>query len=291
MGKQLEIKTRPNPDYPELTVKHINSREYMQPKLGADGKILTGIDENAYDILSIEDPEEKAAKIKKTKTEREFLERILGVDLRPESDYWNKFYIMIEDGMKLDEDNAFDRLRLHFLVANVYVAPSLEEAENDQQYARCVFYLFSKEEETSKSVKKQKAFNKATAELAKLEENGTRLKIVAAYILGYDPKSDLNEEEAYIKLSEYLNDDDDQKKLKKAKAFTDVCSKDNTELMTKIVLDKAIATHTISVRGGVHKKGDFVLGNNYDETLEFLADPANSKDLASLQKEVARKKK
>jgi len=291
MGKQIEIKTRPHPDYPEITVKHVNSREYMQPKLGADGKILTGIDENAYEVLSIEDPESRTAKVKKIKQEREFLEKTLGVDLRPESDYWIKFYVMIEDGMKLDEDNALDRLRLHFLTANVYVAPSLEEGENDQKYARCVFYLFNKEEETSKAVKKQKVFNKASAELAKLEENGTRLKIVAAYILGYDPKSDLNEEEAYIKLSEYLDEDDDRKKLDKARAFTDVCTRDNTELMTKIVLDKAIATHTISVRGGVHRKGDLVLGNDYNEALEFLADPANSKDLASLQKEVARKKK
>lgn len=291
MGKQIEIKTRPHPDYPEITVKHVNSREYMQPKLGADGKILTGIDENAYEVLSIEDPESRTAKVKKIKQEREFLEKTLGVDLRPESDYWIKFYVMIEDGMKLDEDNALDRLRLHFLTANVYVAPSLEECENDQKYARCVFYLFNKEEETSKAVKKQKVFNKASAELAKLEENGTRLKIVAAYILGYDPKSDLNEEEAYIKLSEYLDEDDDRKKLDKARAFTDVCTRDNTELMTKIVLDKAIATHTISVRGGVHRKGDLVLGNDYNEALEFLADPANSKDLASLQKEVARKKK
>jgi len=182
-------------------------------------------------------------------------------------------------------------LRLHFLIANVYVAPNLEEAENDQTYARCVFYLFNKEEETSKAAKKQKIFNKATAELAKLEENGTRLKIVAAYILGYDPKSDLNEEEAYIKLGEYLEESDNGKRFEKAKIFTDICSKDNTELMTKIVLDKAIATHTISVRGGVHRKGDLVLGNDYNETLEFLADPANSKELASLQKEVARKKK
>ena len=291
MGKQIEIKTRPHPDHPELTVKHINSREYMQPKLGADGKILTGIDENAFDVLAIEDSEERAAKQKKIKQEREYLERILGLDLKPESEYWIKFYIMIEDGMKLDEDNALDRLRLHFLVANLYVAPSLEEAENDQRYARCVFYLFNKEEETSKSAKKQKVFNKATAELAKLEENATRLKIVASYILGYDPKSDLNEEEAYIKLSEYLEDDDDRKKLEKAKAFTDICLRDNTELMTKIVLDKAIATHTISVRGGVHKKGDIVLGNDYNETLEYLSDPANSKELASLQKEVSRKKK
>jgi hypothetical protein len=263
----------------------------MQPKLGADGKILTGIDENAFDVLATENPEEKTAKIKKVRTEREYLERILGVDLRPESDYWHKFYIMIEDGMKLDEDNALDRLRLHFLTANVYVAPSLEESENDQKYARCVFYLYNKEEETSKAAKKQKVFNKATAELAKLEESGTRLKIVAAFILGYDPKSDLNEEEAYIKLSEYLEEDDDRKRYQKAATFIDICSKDNNELMTKIVLDKAIATHTISVRGGVHRKGDLVLGNDYNEALEFLSDPANSKDLASLQKEVARKKK
>lgn len=291
MGKQIQIKQRPHPDYPELSVKHISSREYMQPKLGADGKILTGIDENAYEVISIEDPDTKKERIAKIKKEREFLERTLGLDLRPESDFWNKFYVMIEDDMKLDEDNAQHRLYLHFLVANLYVAPSLEEAETDQKYANCVFYLYNKEEETSKAAKKERVFNKATAELAKLEDNDTRIKIVASYILGYDPKSDLNAEEAYIKLSEYLKEDDDRKKLEKAQVFINICSKDNEELMTKIVLDKAIGTHTVSVRGGVHKKGDFVLGNSYDEALEFLADPANSKDLASLQKEVSRKKK
>lgn len=291
MENEIIVKQRPHPDYPNMPIKHVESKEYMCPKAGPDGKFITGIDENAHDITSIEDLKERELQRKKVQREREELERILGVSLVPESSYWDKFFVVLEDDQTFDTTNAKHRLLIHFLVANGYVAPSLEFADTDDRYYNCIYYLYNKQEETSKISNKQKLYNKAIAELDKLEETPNRLKIVAAYVLGYDPKSDMNEEEAYIKLSEYINDSPKKEKDTRVKFFLGVVKKDEGELMVKVVLDKAINKHAISVRGNRYKRGQIEYGNSYEEALEFLLDPANSGELNSLQKEVLRNKK
>src|SRR5271155_913751 len=291
MENEIIVKQRPHTDYPNLTVKHVESKEYMCPKNGPDDKLITGIDENGYEVTSIEDPEERKKQFTKIKKEREELERLLGVSLIPESGYWNKFYVVLEDEQTFDKLNPKHRLLIHFLVANRYVAPSLEIAETDDRYYNCFYYLFNKQEETSKLSKKQKTYNRAIAELDRLESTPNRLKIVAAYVLGYDPKSDLDEEEAYIALSSYINESEEKEKDARVKLFLDIVKKDEGELMVKVVLDKAINKHIISVRGNRHKREQVEYGNSYGEALEFLLDPVNSGELASLQKEVLRIKK
>jgi hypothetical protein len=288
MESGIKVKQRPHPDHKGLTIKHVESKEYMCPKNGPDGKLLTGVDENAYEIVSLPF-EERAEKMKKVKKEREELERVLGVSLVPESSFWTKFFVVLEDEKDFDRLNARDRLVLHFLVANGYVAPSLEAAENDDKFANSMYYLYEKEEETSKLAARKKLINKATAKLEEIEGTPTKLKTVAGYIFGYDPKTDLTPEEAYLKLSEYLTESPDKEKYERAQLFTSVCDKTAEELMTKIILDKAVSKHIVTVRGGIYKRHDFIYGNDFDEALDFLSDPANSGELASLQKEVSGK--
>jgi hypothetical protein len=280
MENEIVVKQRPHPDYKGLSIKHVESKEYMCPKNGPDGKLITGVDENAYEVISL--PAEE-------RVEREELERVLGVSLTPESSFWTKFFVVLEDEKNFDRLNARDRLVLHFLVANAYVAPSLEMAENDDRYANSMYYLYEKEEEISKLATKKKLINKATAKLEEIEATPTKLKTVAGYIFGYDPKTDLTAEEAYLKLSEYLTESPDKEKFERAKLFTSVCDKTAEELMVKIILDKAVTKHIVSVRGGIYKRHDFIYGNDFDEALDFLSDPANSGELASLQKEVSGK--
>jgi hypothetical protein len=286
MVTEIIVKQRPHPDDDKLTIKRVESIEYMCPKTGPDGKIITGIDENAYDIVALP-AVQRAEKMAKVKAEREELERVLGVSLVPEAAYWDKFFVALGEEIKYDPLNAKHRLLIHFLTANRYVAPSLEDIENTDGYENTMFYLFKKEEETSKTVKKTKILNKATAKLEEIESSPTKMKIVAGYIFGYDPKSaELDADTAYLKLSEYLSEAPEKEKYERAELFVDVCSKDQEELMTKIILDKAINKHVVHVRGGVYKRNDFIYGNSYDEALEFLADPANSGELISLGKEV-----
>lgn len=288
METEIQIKLRPHPDNPKLTVKYVNSNEYMCPKSGPDGKLITGIDENAYDIVKLPEPE-RTAQIKKVKKEREELERLLGVSLTPESEFWTKFYVVIGDEQNFDITNAKHRLLIHFLTANKYVAPSLEEAETNDDYSKSVFYLYRKEEETSKLAQKKKTRNRATARLDDLEADPSRLKTVAGYIFGYDPKSDLSAEEAYLKLEEYLNEAPEKEKDERVATFLATVAKTQEELMVKIILDKAINKHIIKQRNGIYKRGDLVYGNSYEECIEFLADPGNSADLDSLVKEVSLK--
>ena len=191
--EKIIIRQLPNRDNPALGSKHVGSKEYLSPNVGRDGKIVTGVDENAYELLVL--PEEtteqkkaKKVKIEQAKAERLDLERKLGRELTPESAFWETFYVILgDDEINLDPLNPMDKLHERFLVANGYVAPSLEAIESDERYMNCLYYIHREKEEETKKATKQKETDKAIAKLVSLEEeNPSKLKIVGYYIFGFN---------------------------------------------------------------------------------------------------------
>lgn len=286
--EQIVIKLLDNPENPKLKMKYIGSIEYATPKLGPDGKVRTGLDENSLDILSISDSKERDAKHKKVKKEREDLEKLLGVDLTPHSSFWDKFFIPLNDEEKsLDPSNPMDRVTEKFLVANGYVAPSLEAISEDEKYIDCIFYLYRKEEETTKKAEKQKFSDKAKAKLFILnEENPNKLKIVASFLFGFNAQTDISVETAYTKLTEFLESPVETQRKKNIKAFLEAVDKTPEEMKTKLILDKAVKKRIVTSRGGIYRRGDQVLGNSYEEAIDNLGSVEMNSELASLIKEV-----
>lgn len=288
MEKQSKvvIKQIVNPDNPQIGVKYVGSKEYATAKVGRDGKLVTGLDEYALEITSLPEAEskKKTAELKKI---RENLEKLLGKDLRPEAEYWSEFLVVLEDELILDPLNPLDQLIERFLVANRYVAPSLEEIKNNDTYSNCIFYLFREEEEIVRSAEKQKLKDKAISRLYILnEDDPSKLKIVASYIFGFDAKIDLSVEQAYVKLKELLEVGDEQEQKKNIEKFLEACKKSPEEILRKQIFDKAIKKRIITSKGNIYRRGDEVYGNNYEEALEFLSLPEHSGELASLKKEV-----
>jgi hypothetical protein len=283
----ISIKLLDNPENPKLKMKYVGSVEYVTPKVGPDGKIKTGLDENALEILAISDSKEREAKQKKIKKEREELERLLGVELNPHSSYWDKFFIALNDEEKtLDPSNPLDRVIEKFLVANEYVAPSLEAINEDDRYINCIFYLYRKEEETTKKAEKQKFYDKAKAKLSILEEeNPNKLKIVASYLFGFNAQTDISVETAYTKIADFLEVPVEAQRKKNVKMFMDAVEKTPEQLKTKLILDKAVKKRIVSSRGGIYRRGDLVLGNSYEEALDNLSSVEMNSELASLIKE------
>jgi len=286
--ERIVIKLLENPENPKLKMKYIGALEYAVPKLGSDGKIKTGFDENALDIINIEDKkkrEQVQAKLIKDRTE---LERLLGVELGPHSSFWDKFYVVLSDeDMDLDPANPMDRVKERFLIANGYAAPSLEAIQDDEKYMNCIFYMYRETEETTKKVEKQKKRDKAKAKLYLLnEENPNKLKIVASYVFGYNAQTDLSVEQAYDKLTDFIEEKNEIAQLKNIEAFLDAVEKAPEEMKTKLILDKAIRKRIVTSRGGIYRRGDTILGNSYEEAVDNLSSLEMNSELASLIKEV-----
>jgi hypothetical protein len=285
MESRVTIKQISHPDNPKLSAKYIGAKEYATPKTGKDGKIITGVDENAFSIISLKEENVKK-KSKEVKDERESLERLLNVDLTPGSEFWTKFYITLEDERILDVNNPLDRLHEKFLLANKYVAPSRESIESDPEFYNCMFYIHRDVEETTKKARLQRNKDKASTALYNLsEDQPNKLQLVSAFIFGYEPQ-EVSVDEAYIKLKEFIEVPDEKERQKNIETLMSVVSKTPEQLTTKKIFDKAIKKRYVTGKGGIFKRGDEIYGNNYDEALEFLGLPENSSELISLKKQV-----
>lgn len=289
--ERVVIKLIENPNNPKLKMKYIGGIEYCTPKTGADGKVKTGLDETALEVLTIRDLKERKKVQDAIIKEREELESILGVDLTSTSSYWDKYFVGISDeDIPVDMNNAKDRLKVKFLIANGYVAPSLEAIAEDEKYYNSIFYLYREEEATAKKVVNQKNKDKATAKLFMLsEENPNKLKQVASYILGYSFEVDMTPEAAYDKMKDFIEEKETLQQKKNIKTFLEAVEKTPEELNIKLIFDKAIRKKLIKQTKGVHMRGDLVIGNSYEEALENLGTIEFNGELAILSKEVKMK--
>lgn len=281
------IKQRSHPDNDKLPAKYVGAKEYATPKTGKDGKIITGVDENAYEIIILEE-EVKKKKQKEITKLREKLERLLNVDLSTDSPFWNKFFITLDEDRTLDPLNPLDELHEKFLLANRYIAPSFEEMEQNPEYLGCLFYIYREEEETSKRATKEKKKDRAIATLSRIEESEpNKLKIIAADIFGGNAE-EMSVENAYVRLKDFLEVTESKTLKENIERFMDSANKTPEEMQTKKLLDKAIKKKIVTSKGNVFKRGDEIYGNNYEEAFDFLNSPENSDEVASLSREVNR---
>jgi hypothetical protein len=285
--ESIIVKALENPDNPKLKLKYVGALEYVTPKINTDGKIITGLDENSIDIQKIENTNVRLERIKNIKKEREELERLLGVDLAPTSNFWDDFFIILSDEeTTLDPNNPLDRLKEKFLVANKYVAPSIEAIENEDDYVNCVFYLHREKEENKKKATKQLERDEAKYKLVSLKKsNPNKLVQLYSYIYGYDA-SNIDVDEAYLKLSQGFEDVDEKVAKRNIDLFLTAEDKSPEQLSVKLILDKAIKKKIVSSKKGIYRRGDIILGNSYDEALDYLVSIENQSELSSIMKEV-----
>lgn len=285
--EKITIKVLSNPDNKQLGLKYIGSKEYIPAASGPDGKTITGLDENALDIIRIEDKKTREAKQKEIKKEREELERLLGRDLDVQSQFWDDFFVTIEDDLHLDPTNPMHRLIEIFLIANKKVAPSEEAIELDESFANCLFYFHREEEVMSKVAKKALSKDKAVSQLFTIaNDNPAKLINVYSYLFGYNAKNEVSPDQAYVKIKEMLDVTDERELSKNLTKILAVLDMKPERLNTKLVLDKAVKKHIVTTKGNIYRRGDIILGNNYDDALDYLLSPENSAELVSIKKEV-----
>lgn len=285
--EKVIIKAVPNPENPQLALKYVGAKDYIQLGVGPDGKLITGLDENALIVIRIEDEKERKKVQATIKKKREDLERLLGRELDVNSAFWDDFYIVVEDGVILDPTNPMHQLFETVLIANHKVAPDQEAIDENEDFANCLFFFYRETEEVSKTAKNSQKKDKAVAKLFNISENNPeRLIKIYSYLFGYDAKNEVSPSQAYVKIKELLDVTEKNALTQNIEKVIAALDLKPEELNTKLTLDKAIKKRIVTSKGNIYRRGDIILGNNYDEALEYLMSPENSAELVSLKKEV-----
>jgi hypothetical protein len=292
MSTLVEIKQTPDLSAQMLGLhKHGRSKfpgtfEVLQPGRGADGRWVTGLDEGALSIKSINDPVLRAKRSDEVRELREELERLTGFNLSANSDYWDTYYVKIVEKLALNFDNPHDVVKYYVLLANGYAAPELEARDNPD-YIHTKFYMHRAENEEGQKSVKSRERDKATADLYGMYENRAKLILIGRYVLGTKVKESMTQDGIYNLLREALNNDKEGSVVRK---FNEATSKTVEELQYKLIVDEALQRHVIRIRDGYYQRGNATYGKTMKDVLKFLSSPENANEFASIKEEVEEKR-
>ena len=261
--------------------------DWLQASIGPDGRYITGLDEDAISINTIEDDIARENKKQEIKQLRERLSRLLGKDLSATSDFWETFIVDLKSDNDLVLNNAqpLHQVMYHMLLANYYVAPSREDA-GKPEYKNAKYYAHSEERAVRQSVSLKKLRDKATVKLVDLAEKGKdHMVLVGQYLDGKKFHEKLKEDDLYEMLS-YYKDSKDEDELK---AFLKAVDKPVEELVFKSTIDKAIRAKIIKYSGGYFQRGQVTLGKSLEEVYSNLQLPDFATEFLSISKELESK--
>lgn len=261
--------------------------DIIQPSINTDGRWRTGFDEDSIDINRIMDSKVREAKKEQVRKERESLERLVNQDLSGTSKYWESYFVTIDTRKPLDMSNPQDRIAYHIILASGETAPSLREGEEDVEFLRSKYYVSRENEDVSIKVEKKRRYNEAVMEFMKLLKNPDRCILVGRY-LGLPIKESTQPNNVFDIFQNFLDQDN---KLDSVNKFLMAVEKSPEELGIRMVLDDAIKKKVIRQNQGLYQRGNITMGKTHKEVLEWLNDPANAGELASIQEEIALKNK
>lgn len=249
-----------------------------------NGRAITGIDEDGFDVRRIIDEEEREKEHKRKLKLRETLERLTGKDLSATSPFWETFGVAIssDSDLILNRANPLDVVRYHMLVANGYVAPD-KEAASLPEYRNAKYYCFVEKVANDEEVSTQMYRDKARSELLKLSENLDKMVLIGQYLEGDKYKQGMQPKTLYKMLSDFINDVKEPDNIKR---FMKAVSTKVDELQFKIVVDRAIKKKIIRYRDGYYQRGNVTFGKTPSDVYENLKKPEFANELFSLQKEL-----
>lgn len=236
-----------------------------------NGRAITGIDEDGYEINSISDSVKREEIRTEKKALREFLQSKIQKDLSATSNFWEDFGVSIssDSPLVLNKSNPLDVIRYHMLIANGYAAPN-KESTGDPKYRNAKYYCFVEERENDEEVSTQMLRDKSRAELLKLSENEELMVLVGQYLEGDKYKPGMKVKTLYKMLSDYISVDADN-----LKRFVRAISLGPEDLQFKVTIDRAIKKKVIifNNKQGYYQKGQTILGKNPLQVYENLKKP------------------
>lgn len=250
-----------------------------------DGRFLTGINPDGYEVLLVKDPVLRSEKKHELEELNESFKRILpNVDLSPTSDFWRTFSVSIstDQDLVLNRANPHDVLKYHLLVENGYAAPSLDEIGNPR-YRECKYYCHIDEVEAREKVSTQKLRDRATAELSKISENKDYMLLLGKYLEGTKYKDKMLPDTVYTNLSMYVHDSANPDNVEK---FLKAVKLPIEDLQFKVTVDIALRKKIIRYQNGQYTRGGVNLGRTPTAVLENLKLPDFAVEFLQINDEV-----
>lgn len=194
-----------------------------------------------------------------TDKDRERLEEKLGgIDLRPESEFWANFYIRTTGkDLYLFTDDPMDELRYLFLKNHKLVQRSLTERKPGARFA-----LINEEEEARKRNVHAKLVREAMKEFDKLSPEDMR-KVLRLY--GHNADK-MNNEVVENRLFDIVQGD--------PRSFVERWVR-NEHRDTEAFISRAISKNIVRKNKNIYKYGTEVIGHSLDDVVAFFEDKKN----------------
>lgn len=311
IGKISAIPITPDPAIQSMTnslaaagkTRYPGTGAYFYPQKDTAGRYKTGLDENAPDILMIEDERERKAAQKRIKDKRKRLEDVTGFDLSPKSSFWNYTKYTSEDqahvqAVRLGEgDTLFDfskpinEINFTWLRECDDIAVSYESYIRGDKGPGVRFYVHDEEIETKRTFDRKKAINDAIAANNELSPD-KRKKI--AILMGLSIADNTPETTVYNILDDQLKETEYKsgrfRGMSPVRLFNDFLKMDNRLLNTKFLVEEAIKYNVYRMRADGIYEGEYKINDSQQDLVTFLINDDHQEELIALEKKVKAKK-
>jgi hypothetical protein len=276
-AKTVEIR-----EIPDLSASIVNLNKYNRSRIpgtfdiqyigkGEDGRYLTGIDENSYEIqmLKLKNPAEGNKKAKEMLTLREELQIKLGIaDLSANSTYWLNYKIRMHLLKRLDLSKAAHLLALRVMIANRFVMPDLS-SQNKPEYVRTKYYVHSEVKESERKITNAADKDKAFSRLYNLYENkNPKLTALAKIFFRGRISEQTTVSEVYNSFKAWFAI---EKKQENSSKFNEMYDIENEQLVIRDVIMSASEKGILAVKQKKYYFNQELLGKNLDEVYENMA--------------------
>ena len=270
-----------------------------------DGRYRTGLDPEAAYIKRILDDTERELEITRVTELKAHLEKELGVNLDPRSEFWNYGKSKSSTDMAhvqpvklMDGDNHYDlsipfqALTFAWLRVHPTIASSLQAWERGEFPADTQFYVVDKEKENALLYKKKLLINKA---IVKLDDMTPSRRIKVARLLGLPIADNTKEEFVYNEIDNVIKQTEFKKGkfkgLDPVKVFTQFADMKDNLLHIKDLVKQAVthSVYRIQATGRIYE-GELEVSNSEEELVKYLSDKNNQEDLIILEEKIKAKK-
>lgn len=276
------------------------------PLMGANGRYLTGLDEDATDIKRLMqiDPEEGQRVYNEVKERRERLELATGLDLSAKSSYYNIYSSTAEgkkaDKMRLvDKDNIFDfsdpfdEVRYWWAIQNRdLIASSLMDWRSVKCKSSVQFYIENADAEADVVYKKNKSVVDSIKTLTELNLE-ERKKV--AKLCGIQLSESDNEMAVYNKMYEFIMSG--TSKIGKyfgqdtVTVFNMISGLSKSVINARFMIEQALELRIYSKRNGVIYEGETMIASTEEQLIEQLASSNRTQEYLALEIKINDKRK
>lgn len=257
-----------------------------------NGKYATGLDENAPHLINLakSNPEEARVLREIVAETRKRLEEKTGLDLSPESSFWDyklegldgKKHVQpvkLNDGDNLfDFENAYKEIDFHWLKVHPRIASSYEAFQRGEYGPNVQFYVHDEEVENQRAYARKKEINKAISKLDSMSPD-KRKKI--ARLLGLPVTDSSREDFVYNQLDNIVKQTEFKEGRFKSRStvtvFNQFAEMDHDMIEVKNLIEESILHTIYRIKGDMIYEGELKIAETREDLAKMLIDDAEAR--------------